>query len=204
MGNAADLLFANGTVFSAGADRSRSAGVAVKDGRILAVARDEYLTDLVDPHTEVVDLEGGLVVPGLQDAHVHPVMAGVDMLRCELHGTQSAQECLDRVAAYAAANPSTEWITGGGWSMEFFPGGTPNRQLLDAVVPDRPVILTNRDGHGAWVNTEAGERVLPPQPDHARPGVVGVHRGVCAREPPGRRHRPSASWSTRRPRRARP
>jgi predicted amidohydrolase YtcJ len=158
MGNAADLLFTNGTVFSAGAERSRVAGVAVKDGHILAVARDEYLTDLVDPHTEVVDLAGGLLVPGFQDAHVHPVMAGVDLLRCELHGTESAQECLDRVAAYAAANPDAEWVTGGGWSMEFFPGGTPNRQLLDAVVPDRPVILTNRDGHGAWVNTEALRR----------------------------------------------
>ena len=158
MGNAADLLFTNGTVFSAGADRSTAAGVAVKDGRILAVAKDEDLAGLVDRHTDVVDLQGGLVVPGFQDAHVHPVMAGVDMLRCELHGTRSAQECLDRIAAYSAAHPDAEWITGGGWSMDFFAGGTPTRQLLDSVVPDRPVILSNRDGHGAWANTEALRR----------------------------------------------
>ena len=58
---------------------------------------------------------------------------------------------------YAAEHPDLEWIVGGGWSMEFFPGGTPTRQALDAVVPDRPVYLTNRDGHGTWVNTLALE-----------------------------------------------
>jgi len=172
MSNTPDLVFANGTVFSAGSERSRPGGVAVRDGQILAVGSDEELRDLAGTHTELVDLAGGLLVPGFQDAHVHPVMAGVDMLRCELHGAESAQECLDRVAAYAAANPAAEWITGGGWSMEFFPGGTPSRQLLDAVVPDRPVILANRDGHGAWVNSEAlrraGVDASTPDPQDGR------------------------------------
>ena len=63
------------------------------------------------------------------------------MLQCDLHGTTSAEQCLAIVAEYAAANPDLEWIVGGGWSMEFFPGGTPTRQALDAVVPDRPVFL---------------------------------------------------------------
>jgi len=172
MGNTADLLFTNGTVFSAGADRSRRAGIAVKDGRILAVGSDDELRELAGAGTETVDLAGGLVLPGFQDAHVHPVMAGVDMLRCELHGTRSAQECLERIAAYAAANPAAEWITGGGWAMDLFPGGTPTRQLLDAVVPDRPVILSNKDGHGAWVNTEAlrraGVDATTPDPQDGR------------------------------------
>ena len=78
------------------------------------------------------------------------------------------QECLDIVAEYAAGNPDLEWIVGGGWSMEFFPGGTPTRQTLDAIVPDRPVFLTNRDGHGNWVNTQ-GARARRHRRRHARP-----------------------------------
>ena len=59
------------------------------------------------------------------------------------------------VADYAAAHPEQAWIRGGGWYMADFPGGTPRREDLDEVVPDRPVFLTNRDGHGAWVNSKA-------------------------------------------------
>ncbi|MCW2757056.1 MAG: hypothetical protein JWO46_802, partial [Nocardioidaceae bacterium] len=130
---------------------------AVRDGRILAVGSDDEVRALADDGTQVVDLAGGLLLPGFQDAHVHPVMAGVDMLRCDLHAATGAQDCLDLISAYAAGHPEQEWISGGGWSMEFFAGGTPTRQLLDAIVPDRPVVLINRDGHGAWVNTRALE-----------------------------------------------
>ncbi len=49
------------------------------------------------------------------------------MRQCDLHGTTSAAQCLDIIATYAAANPDLEWIVGGGWSMAFFPGGTPTR-----------------------------------------------------------------------------
>jgi predicted amidohydrolase YtcJ len=59
--------------------------------------------------------------------------------------------------AYAEAHPDREWILGGGWSMDVFPGGTPTKDLLDAVVPDRIVFLPNRDGHSAWVNSRALE-----------------------------------------------
>jgi len=98
-----------------------------------------------------------LLVPGFIDAHVHPVYAGYAMLRCELHGLVTADECLAAIAEYATTHPDVEWISGGGWSMEGFAGGTPTRQLLDAVVPDRPVFLPNRDGHGGWANTRALE-----------------------------------------------
>ncbi|MGW5239838.1 amidohydrolase [Monashia sp. NPDC004114] len=170
MGPYADVAFVNGSLFTAGFARSRPGALAVRDDRIVAVGDDA--TELIGTDTEVVDLAGGLLVPGFQDAHVHPVMAGVDLLRCELHGTRSAQECVDRIAEYAVAHPGREWVTGGGWSMEFFTGGTPTRQLLDAVVPDRPVFLTNRDGHGAWVNTaalaRAGIDASTPDPTDGR------------------------------------
>ncbi|HWS34294.1 MAG TPA: amidohydrolase [Actinoplanes sp.] len=164
----ADLLFLGGPVFSAGSGPATS--VAVRAGRIIAVGDD--LREFRGPRTEVVDLAGRLLLPGFQDAHVHAVMGGVELNQCDLTETTDVDEYLRRVAAYAEAHPDAEWISGGGWSMESFPGGVPGRELLDRVVPDRPVYLINRDHHGAWVNSRAlelaGITADTPDPAHGR------------------------------------
>ncbi|MFV0374120.1 amidohydrolase [Microbacterium sp.] len=150
----ADLVCAGGAVHTSNTVRSRATAIAVTDGRITAVGGDE-VRDLIGPRTEVVDLAGRLLVPGFQDAHVHPVWGGLDMLRCDLAPLSTASAYLDAIGAYAAAHPGDEWILGGGWQMSAFPGGTPTAQALDAVTGDRPAFFPNRDGHGAWVNTAA-------------------------------------------------
>lgn len=150
----ADLVFTGGPVFTADAVRSRARTAAVKDGRIIAVGGDD-VADLVGPKTEIVDLRGRMLLPGFQDAHVHPVWGGLDMLRCDLAAYGTAEEYLDAIGRYAAAHPDDEWVLGGGWQMSAFPGGTPTAAALDAVVPDRPAFFPNRDGHGAWVNSAA-------------------------------------------------
>ncbi|MFE2323295.1 amidohydrolase [Streptomyces sp. NPDC059385] len=167
----ADLVFTGGPVHTVDPTRPFATSVAVRGEKIIAVGHDE-VHDLIGPATEVVDLRGRLLVPGFQDAHVHPVGAGVELGQCDLSGATEASECLARVRTWADAHPDRPWITGGGWSMETFPGGTPNRELLDAAVPDRPVYLVNRDHHGAWVNTLAlelaGVTRLTPDPADGR------------------------------------
>ncbi|MFJ4671396.1 amidohydrolase [Kitasatospora purpeofusca] len=152
----ADLVFTRGPVHTGDAARTRATGLAVTGGRITAVGHDE-VRDLIGPGTEVVDLTGRLLLPGFQDAHIHAVFGGTELAVCDLTGTVGVADYLERIRAYADANPDQEWITGSGWSMESFEGGLPTRQLLDSVVPDRPVYLTNRDHHGAWANTRALE-----------------------------------------------
>ncbi|MFD7557209.1 amidohydrolase [Streptomyces sp. NPDC059835] len=152
----ADLVFTRGPVFTVDPARTRATSLAVVGDRIAAVGHDE-VRELVGPGTEVVDLTGKLLLPGFQDSHVHPVFAGVEMAECDLTETVTVDDYLARIRAYADAHPDREWITGGGWSMESFEGGLPTRQLLDSVVPDRPVFLANRDHHGAWANTRALE-----------------------------------------------
>ncbi|KQX05437.1 MULTISPECIES: amidohydrolase [unclassified Leifsonia] len=151
----ADVVFTGGAVFSAGLPASVAADVAVLDGRIVAVGPSPELRDWIGDGTTLVDTSGRLLVPGFQDAHVHPIGAGVEILQCDLTGASDAADCLRMIAEYAAANPDEPWIRGGGWSMEFFPGGTPTAADLDAVVADRPVLLSNRDHHGAWANSLA-------------------------------------------------
>lgn len=152
----ADMVLRDGVVFTVDPARSWATGVAISGGRIVAVARDDdELDEWIEPHTEIVSLDGRMVLPGFQDAHVHPPTAGLGLLRCNLHEGVNRASYLETIAAYAAEHPDDEWILGDGWAMDAFPGGTPTRDDLDRVVPDRPVFLINRDGHGAWVNSRA-------------------------------------------------
>lgn len=108
----ADLLFTGGPVLT---PRGRTAtAVAVSGDRITAVGHDEVL-ELAGPRTEVVDLAGRLLLPGFQDAHVHPVPAGLELAQCDLTGARTAEDTVASVRAYAAAHPEREWILGGGW-----------------------------------------------------------------------------------------
>ncbi|AJF68788.1 amidohydrolase [Streptomyces vietnamensis] len=152
----ADLVFTRGPVFTADPARTRATSLAVVGERIAAVGHDE-VRDLIGPSTEVVDLAGKLLLPGFQDAHIHAVSGGKELAECDLTGTVGVADYLERIRQYADAHPEHAWITGGGWSMESFEGGLPTRQLLDSVVPDRPVLLSNRDHHGAWANSRALE-----------------------------------------------
>jgi predicted amidohydrolase YtcJ len=154
-GSIADLAFVNGAIHTMDAASSRARAVGVQGGRIVVVGTDNEVRPWLGPHTEVVDLRGRMLVPGFQDAHVHPVSSGVEMLQCDLHDLHEVADYVDAVVSYARAHPDREWILGGGWSMDVFAGGTPSKSLLDAVVPDRAVFLPNRDGHGAWVNSRA-------------------------------------------------
>ncbi|WP_313480951.1 amidohydrolase [Microbacterium sp.] len=170
----ADLVFTGGAyggrVFVSDASRSRADAVAVRDGRIVALDREANA--LIGSGTEVVDLDGRMLLPGFQDAHVHPLWGGLDMLRCDLADLSSQEAYLQRIAQYAAEHPDDEWVLGGGWQMSAFPGGTPTAAALDTVVPDRPAFLPNRDGHGAWVNSRAlalaGITRDTPDPDDGR------------------------------------
>ncbi|MFF9914182.1 amidohydrolase [Streptomyces sp. NPDC013457] len=152
----ADLVFTQGPVHTGDPARTRASSLAVTGERITAVGHDE-VRELIGPGTEVVDLRGKLLLPGFQDAHVHAVFAGTELAECDLTGTVGVEDYLTRIREFAETHPDRPWITGGGWSMESFEGGLPTRQLLDSVVPDRPVYLVNRDHHGAWANTRALE-----------------------------------------------
>jgi predicted amidohydrolase YtcJ len=146
------ILFTGGSVFDGTRFLERGTRVLVTGGQISAVG-----TDVEPGMADVVDLDGGTLLPGFIDSHAHPVSGGLQVLGCDLTKGHDSAAYLDIVARYAAANPALEWITGSGWELPAFPGGIPTRQALDSVVPGRPVFLYNRDHHGAWANSKALE-----------------------------------------------
>lgn len=154
----ADLALKNGAVYTLNGARSWAQAVAIREGRIVYVGPDKGLDAHVGPDTRVVDLKGRMLMPSFQDVHIHPISGGVEASSCDLHGLTTADEYIAAIRKYAEAHPQEPWITGGGWLMSAFgPGGMPRRELLDAIVPDRPVFLSSSDGHTTWVNTRALE-----------------------------------------------
>jgi predicted amidohydrolase YtcJ len=168
---APDLVFVNGPVFAVDPARSTARAVAIGDGRIVALGGDREVAEHIGPRTEVVDLAGRMVLPGFQDAHVHPQMGGLYLLRCDLLSASDAGEAIVTIAAYAGAHPDG-WIRGGGWKYEWFERGTPSLDDLDPVTGDRPAYLRVSDGHSAWVNgaalRAAGIDASTPDPPDGR------------------------------------
>ena len=132
---------------------SGATAVLVKGGSIAAIGSNELALGADD----VVELRGRPLLPGFQDSHVHPSMAGLELVACHLLDTPHTEQAyLDEIRAYADRTDAP-WITGAGWSMEAFDRGIPTAAALDTVVPDRPIMLWNSDHHGAWVNSKALE-----------------------------------------------
>jgi predicted amidohydrolase YtcJ len=153
----ADLVLTGGRVHTVDATNAWAEAVAVAGERIVAVGSAPDVARWIGPRTRVVDLAGRLLVPGFQDAHVHPITGGMDLLECDVREHLGREQTLAAIAAYAAAHPDKTWIVGSGWYMGDFANGTPRREDLDAILPDRPAFFPNRDGHSSWVNSRALE-----------------------------------------------
>ena len=131
----ADLVLLGASLRTMVPASPRAEALAVRDGRIVAVGRDEDVRRHVGPRTRVVELGGRTVTPGFQDAHVHPIGAGLDAIRCNLHGLPGRDAYLAAIADYAASHPDLEWITGGGWALDDFPGGRHGPRISTGSFP---------------------------------------------------------------------
>ncbi len=153
----ADTLIDNvdGVTIDATGGIDRFTGLVVgDDGRIKQVLRRGDKRP--DKPTYKVDGKGRFMVPGLIDSHGHVMGLGFAALTLDLSDTKSLAEALEKIGAYARANPDRPWILGRGWNQELWPEKRfPTAAELDAVVPDRPVWLTRVDGHAGWANSKA-------------------------------------------------
>lgn len=153
---AADLVLRNAAVYTVDSVRSWARSVAVRDGRIVHVGGDSLPAGLIGPATEVVDLRGGMVLPGFQDGHVHLLLGGVELGECTLFTLPTAAAVLDSIGTCAAARPEG-WLRGVGWELTAFPEANPTKAMLDRIAPNRPALLEAADGHSAWANSRALE-----------------------------------------------
>ena len=146
----------NGIQVGADGKLERFSGLVIgDDGKIVQVIPEGAMMKLSGVDT-VVDGGGRTLLPGLIDAHGHVMGLGESAMQLDLVGTASLADLQARLRDYAAARPADPWIVGRGWNQELWPSKRfPTAADLDAVVPDRPVILERVDGHAVVVNNAA-------------------------------------------------
>ena len=149
----ADRIFLNAKIWTADNAHPQAQALAVSGDKILAVGTNDEVKALAAPDTAIVDLHGRFLIPGFQDSHLHFPGASVNEL--DLAGVESLKEFQQRLSDFAKAHPSLPWITGGGWGYSAFPNQTVDKKYIDAVISDRPVYVTERDGHMGLANSKA-------------------------------------------------
>jgi predicted amidohydrolase YtcJ len=150
----ADLVLRHGAIYPFATDSAKVETVAIRDGRIVYAGDDRGARGLVGSRTEVLELQGRMVLPAFRDTHLHP-SEGVGLGECRFDELRTREAVLDSLRQCAAAHPEWTWIRGRGWQLPVFPDANPRKEWLDSVVADRPVFLTAADGHSAWVNSRA-------------------------------------------------
>lgn len=154
-----DTIFTGGKVYTLDEDMPWADAVAVRGDTIVHVGDIAGAEALAGDSTRRVDLAGGLLLPGLIDSHVHPVAAGAYAKALSLDTFGSIDDWVQTIADYAASNPDDEVLFGYGFLATTFGPIGPTRQLIDAVVPDRPVLIMDEGFHAAWANTATLERL---------------------------------------------
>lgn len=172
----ADLVFAGGSVYTSLTEPAPGpTHVAVLDGRVAAVGGAD-VGELIGPHTRLVDLAGGLLVPGFQDAHVHPVQGGLERLGCDLSGLRSEPDYVAAVAEYAGRRPDLDWVTR---------AAAPGPRTREPAVPFRLAGAQRRDARRG--QRLAGEQSQPPvgHPRRGGPPAATGRRGGARALPGG-------------------
>ncbi len=174
------LLLYHARIYTLDPQRPQASAILINGARILAVGGEELLAG-VDGRAEKEDLGGGVLLPGLTDAHIHlrHYALGLQKVDCE---TETFAECLRRLEERARRAEDGEWILGHGWNQNTWADapqdaqgrvpGFGNSADLDAIAPDNPIYLTAKSMHAAWVNSaalaRAGITAGTPDPDNGR------------------------------------
>lgn len=152
---AADLVVTGGRVWTGDPAKPWAEAVAIEGERIRFVGSAAEARALVGERTQVVELGGGLVVPGFNDAHVHFMGGAQALQQVDLFEAATLEAVSAQIRDFAKARPDAAWVVGFGWLYGAFPGGMPTKAQLDAVVPDRPAFMDCYDGHTGWANSKA-------------------------------------------------
>ncbi|MDT8856402.1 amidohydrolase family protein [Paracoccaceae bacterium Fryx2] len=151
----ADLILINADIRTMDAARPRAQALAVAGGRILALGTTQAMLDRAAPGCSVIDAGGRLVLPGFQDAHVHLLDGGTDLIAAAALGAAETVADLQALLAAHAAGSADPLVTGTGWRPGLFGDHNLTRAVLDAAVPDRPCIVYDSSFHNACLNSAA-------------------------------------------------
>ena len=153
-----NIILKNASVYTADEEGTQAEALVVKDGIIEYVGDEAGAAEYEDGSSKVIDMEGGTVLPGIVDSHMHPAESALSYyFEIGLQDMLSEEDYVQAVKDFAEKNPDREVYTGSGFMRSVFDTVGPRKESLDKAVSDKPVILTSADGHSVWVNSKALE-----------------------------------------------
>lgn len=153
----ADTVCINGNIYTVDESYSKAEAIAIKGQYIIGIGSNEDVNNFVGQSTQVIDLEGKTVIPGLIEGHMHYPGEGQKLIKLDVFW-KPKDVILAAVKSEADRLPDGEWITGGGWNQEVWDVPEfPTKEDLDSVAPNNPVALRRTCGHATWVNSLALE-----------------------------------------------
>ncbi|MBW2427829.1 MAG: amidohydrolase family protein, partial [Deltaproteobacteria bacterium] len=171
----ADLVITNAKIFTSNTQQPWAEALAIKDGKFVYVGDANGISSYKS--TNSIDLNGKLVIPGLTDAHTHPGYGGVEKFGKVKGDTK--EDLLAAVKEYAEEHPDDKWLRLCCWPTDMFVHGNkgPDKELLDLVVPDRPVWFESETSHDFWLNSKALEVIgVDKNTPDPRPGLATYAR----------------------------
>ncbi|PBQ32636.1 amidohydrolase [Sphingobacteriaceae bacterium] len=172
----ADLIIYNALIYSVDSAFATFEAMAIKDGKILELNSSKEILKKYAAK-EINDVNGKTILPGLIDAHCHFTGYATDMWKCNLTGTKSFEEILDKIKTYSEKAPML-WIYGRGWDQnDWSEKDYPTKEKLDKLFPDRPVFLKRVDGHAALANQKALELTGVTEKTKVNGGLVELKNG---------------------------
>jgi predicted amidohydrolase YtcJ len=163
----ADTVFLNAKVYTVNQEQPWAEAVAIEGDTIVYVGDNAGAKAFVGKATEQHDVGGKLMLPGFIDTHVHPLSGGEFARALSLQTGGTIDGWVQAIDEFAKARPDDKVIFGYGFLATTFGPEGPTRQLIDAIVPDRPVLIIDEGFHGAWANsaTLAALNITQDTPD---------------------------------------
>ena len=153
----ADIIYLNGNIYTVNDNFDVAEAFAVKEDRFIAVGSNEEIKKYADADTEIIDLKGKTVIPGIIESHLHVNFFGIGQMEVDGHNLK-LDEVLDLVKKEHDSCGPNDWIRGDGWNENNWGASKyPTKEDLDKVSPDKPVNLKRACGHMAWLNSKALE-----------------------------------------------
>ncbi len=151
-----DLILLNANIHTMDPQLPKVEAVAVEDSRIIAVGKNSDVENLRGKDTQVINLEGKTVIPGLIDSHTHFLSFAYGQRRVNLHGITSADRLLTTIKSFCRRLRPNDWLLGAGWDKNVLGDESIfTRETLDELWPGGPAALQSKDQHVLWVNSKA-------------------------------------------------
>ena len=185
--------YINGSIHTFDRNLTIVDSLLVRDGIIQQIGTQAEVIKSIDESTEIIDLNGKMMMPSFHDAHAHPIWNGMDFLQCSVFDLLTINEIQERIHACLDEDhvKSSGWVLGAGLNAGLFPSANPNKALFDEVSKDVPIYIEMSDGHNALVNSKALELAgITKETKDPFKGII--ERDPVTGEPSGTLREPSA------------